>query len=180
MQKRPVMRKVSQIYLAAGLIGISSTAVADGPDLVAYFKNTNSTMRLYRFSDITTGVKNIGNRVTPSGTCIRVDLTISNAKIDSMTGMNAFRACDGNSFASQGVAGCQIRSETSLRCEWDPLGPKDIPGDTVHSNDEWELQVSIYPNRRGGTSWKVEADRPNRIREDGRETNIGVIPMTIL
>ncbi len=171
--------RMCPLIATATLLGTSSIAAADGPDLVAYFKNTSGIMRLGQFSDITIGVKNIGNRATPSGTCIRVELTISYARIDSYSSMNVSRACDGNRFAARGVAGCQITDSNRLVCEWDGLGPKDIPGDNYYPRDAWEMTISVYPTRRGGTSFKVQADRPNRIREDGRETNIGIIPMTI-
>jgi len=132
-----------------------------------------------RYNDLKIGVKNIGNRATPNGTCIRLELTVSYATIASWTAMNAFRACDGNAFASKGVAGCQATESNKLVCEWDGLGPKDLPGDNLYTNDAWEMTVSLWPTRSGGTSFKLQADRPNRITEAGRETNVAVIPMTI-
>jgi hypothetical protein len=157
----------------------SGALAADGPDLVAYFSGSNGMMSFGRYNDLQIGVKNIGNRATPSGTCIRLELTVSYANISSWTAMNAFRACDGNAFANKGVAGCQATESNKLVCEWDGLGAKDLPGDNVYTNDAWEMTVSLWPTRGGGTSFKLEADRPNRIREVGRETNVAVIPMTI-
>jgi len=168
------------VLIAAGLTCTATGALAaNGPDLVAYFASTNGLMSYGRYNDIRIGVKNIGNRATPSGTCIRLELTVSYATIASWTAMNAFRACDGNAFAGKGVAGCQATESNKLVCEWDGLGPKDLPGDNVYTNDAWEMTVSLWPTRAGGTSFKLQADRPNRITETGSETNVSVIPMTI-
>ena len=179
MRMRSRIMRIPKLLLTAGLFGSSSGALADGPDLVAYFKNTNGIMRMGQPHTFVIGVKNNGNRATPSGTCIRVDLTVSYSRISSFSSMGTGKSCDGNSFALQGRAGCQITDSNKLSCEWDGLSAKDLPGDSVYSNDAWEIEVTVTPTRTGGTSFKVEADRPNRIREDGRETNIGVIPMTI-